>query len=426
MIEQFKEKFQKQGYQNLTPIQEAVYKLMVDGNDIIGLSPTGSGKTVAFTLPVVSNLTAGDGIQAMVIEPSQELAMQTTNVMRDWAKDFDLKVLSLIGGANVKRQHEQLKKRPEIVIGTPGRIMSLINEKRLKTNLIKQVVVDEADDLLQEGSLVKVQEIVTSFENDFQISYFSATETDVLHNVDKYFGRSAEIIDVRNIDKTRGNVKHGLFEISRGKRNEMLKRFLNIPNFRALVFVNQNNSVQKVFNYFKHLNLNSVKMLSADQNKIDRKKALDDFRMGRIKLLITTDVAARGLDIEKLPVVINFDLPDNANNYIHRVGRTGRMGEPGLVINFGDDHDLRDLKKMLKDSEYNLTKIFYYNQAIVDEVEETNDNNAEKHRSKSVKKSRLKDNDFKVKKEDITKNNPVKKKKNRKRNQKNKGKRKNN
>lgn len=419
MIEQFKEKFQQIGFNDLTPIQEAVFQPMTSGNDIIGLSPTGSGKTIAFTLPLINSLSAGEGIQAMVVEPSQELAMQTANVMRDWAKDFDLKVLALIGGANVKRQQEQLKKRPEIIVGTPGRIMSLINEKRLKTNFIKQVVIDEADDLLQEGSLVKVQEIVTSFENNFQMSYFSATETSVLKNVDQYFGRSAEMIDVRNIDQTRGKVKHGLFEISRGKRNEMLKRFLNISNFRALVFVNQNNSVQKVFNYFKHLNVNSVKMLSADQNKIDRKKALDDFRLGRIKLLITTDVAARGLDIEKLPAVINFDLPSTSNNYIHRVGRTGRMGEPGLVINFGDDHDLRDLKKLLQGSEYDLTKIFYYNQELVDEVKETNHKKAAKHQSK-----KLKDNHPKFQRQENENLMKNKKNKHRKRDQKNKGKRK--
>ncbi|USS90839.1 DEAD/DEAH box helicase [Fructilactobacillus carniphilus] len=370
MLEQFATRFNQLGYVAPTAIQKAVYEPMIDGGtDIVGLSPTGSGKTVAFLMPILANLMPGEGPQAIVLEPSQELAMQVTNVIRDWGAPFHAKVLPIIGGANVKRQQEKLKKRPEIIVGTPGRVLSLLQDHKLKVQGIETVVVDEADDLLQDDSLEKVRQIIAMVPRDSQVAYFSATDSEILHHLDEEMGKPADIIDVRAQDQSRGEVRHGQFQVSRGKRNDVLNRLTKLLNFKALVFFNQTTELNRAYNFFKHQGYSPAEKLSGTENKLQRERALKAFRKGQIKLLLTTDVAARGLDIPKLPSVINYDLPDDATTYVHRVGRTGRMGEPGLVINFGDDHDLRDLKKLLKDTEYDLQPIYYYRGKLVDHVD---------------------------------------------------------
>ncbi|KRM68319.1 DEAD/DEAH box helicase [Apilactobacillus ozensis] len=369
MNEHFKNYFEKLGFDKQTIIQSSVYEPLKKGDNVLGLSPTGSGKTLAFLMPTIETLIAGEGTQLMIIEPSQELAMQVTRIARSWAKLVDCKVLSLTGGANVKRQTDSLKKRPEVVIGTAGRIKSLISDKKLKTNHIKTVIVDEADDLLQGETLTTVRQIINACYSDVQLGFFSATKTEILEELTNWFGnKKIEKFDVRNIDDTRGEVKHGLLEVLRSNRNKMLVRLTHIKEFKALVFFNQMNDLNKAYSYFVHEHYNNIAKLTSDQNKIKRQKAMEDFRLGRVKLLLTTDVAARGIDIPKLPAVINYDLPDDAIDYIHRVGRTGRMGEKGVVLNFGDDHDLRDLKNLLKNEEYNLQPIYFFKNKLVDEV----------------------------------------------------------
>ncbi|USS88531.1 DEAD/DEAH box helicase [Fructilactobacillus hinvesii] len=424
MLEQFATRFAQLGYNAPTAIQTAVYEPMIDGGtDIVGLSPTGSGKTVAFLMPILANLMPGEGPQAIVLEPSQELAMQVTNVIRDWGAPFHAKVLPIIGGANVKRQQEKLKKRPEIIVGTPGRVLSLLQDHKLKAQNIETVVVDEADDLLQDDSLEKVRQIVATVPRDAQVAYFSATESEILHHLDEEMGKPAQIIDVRDQDRTRGAVRHGQFQVSRGKRNDVLNRLTKLPNFKALVFFNQTTELNRSYNFFKHQGYARAEKLSGTESKLQRERALKAFRKGQLKLLLTTDVAARGLDIPKLPVVVNYDLPTDANTYVHRVGRTGRMGEPGLVINFGDDHDLRDLKKLLRETEYDLQPIYYYRGQLVDHV----DAPQEKQPTPATPRATAQPGD----QVESTKSTPVqpnppkqrKRKKNRRRDQKNKGKR---
>lgn len=366
MLKQFEKHFTELGYQAPTAIQTAVYDAMVGDQNVLGLAPTGSGKTVAFTLPALANLLPGDGTQLIVLEPSQELAIQTSRVMRDWGKLLDLKVVALTGGANVKRQTERLKKRPEIVVGTPGRVLNLVNDRKLKLHLVSMLIVDEADDLLTGDTLDTVREIAQSTPADVQLGFFSATDTPILHELDKWFGQTVERIDVREQDKTQGVVRHGLLQVGMNKRDQMLKRLLAMPNFRALVFFKQSSTLRKTATRFYHDHV-SAAGLTSDLRQVQREKALQDFRQGRIRLLLTTDVAARGLDIPKLPAVINYDLPDKVNEYVHRVGRTGRMGEPGQVISLGDDHDLRDLKRLLKDTDYDLVPLYFSGRELTTE-----------------------------------------------------------
>lgn len=366
MLEQYQKHFNALGYTQPTAIQEAVYGPLAGDQNVLGLAPTGSGKTVAFTLPALANLLPGDGIQLLVLEPSQELAIQTSRVMRDWAKLLDLKVAALTGGANVKRQTERLKKRPEIVVGTPGRLLNLIQDRKLKVHLVSLIIVDEADDLLTGDTLETVRAVAQAAPADVQLGFFSATDTPILHDLKQWFGQEVTRIDVRDQDQTQGTVRHGLLEVGMGKRDQMLKRLLAMPNFRALVFFKQSNTLRHTATKFYHDHV-SAASLTSDLRQVQREKALADFRQGRIRLLLTTDVAARGLDIPKLPAVINYDLPSEVNEYVHRAGRTGRMGEPGQVISLGDDHDLRDLKKLLRDTDYQLVPVYFQGKQLTTE-----------------------------------------------------------
>lgn len=358
MITEFEKRFEKLGFDKLSPIQTAVYEPIKNGESVLGLAPTGSGKTLGFVVPMLERLAPGMGIQAMIIAPSQELAMQLTNVTRSFAQLVDLKVTALTGGANIKNQLDQLKKHPEIVVGTPGRIQNLADDHKLKMSDLQTVIIDEADDLLDGETLDTVRYIMQSAPSEVQLGFFSATETPILQELEKWFGQPVTRYDVRDIDTTQGEVRHGLLSVSNFKKAGMLSKLATVKQFKGLVFFSHMGSLQQAKSWLIHHHA-PVATLTANQRQTDRQKALTDFRLGRVKLLLSTDVAARGLDIAKLPAVVNYELPRSANAYTHRTGRTGRMGEPGQVINLGDDHDFRDLKRMLKDTDYQLVPIYY-------------------------------------------------------------------
>lgn len=365
MLKVFKEHFYKL-YHKPTLIQQKVYQPLSTGHNVVGLSPTGSGKTVAFLLPLLENVTRDSESQLVIFEPSQELAIQTSHVAREWANLLHLTVLSLIGGANLRRQKENLKKRhPQIVVGTPGRIQVLVGSNHLKLGHLQSVVIDEADNLLTGNTLEVIRGILDHGPSHVQLSFFSATDTDILHHLKQWFAQDVERIDVRRQDKTRGPVLHGLLRIGMRKRNLMLKMLMDVPHFKALVFFNNLKELNQTYSYFKHLNIHRVAKLAGYQGQIPRAKAMRGFRKNKIQLLLTTDVTARGLDIPALPAVINYEVPKHKIEYIHRIGRTGRMGHKGLVINFGDSHDFRDLRHECQGLGYHFELIYFYDKQIL-------------------------------------------------------------
>ncbi|WP_261604846.1 DEAD/DEAH box helicase [Limosilactobacillus fermentum] len=355
MIEQFQTHFEERNFKQLTAIQEAVQKPLEEDKTVFGIAPTGSGKTLAFTWPLLPKVMKGQGTQILVLEPSQELALQTTRVMREWAVLLGLKVHSATGGANLRRQTERLKKeRPEVVVGTPGRILHLLDTRDLKLNNLATLVIDEADDLLRDDTQAVVEDIERATPLDTQLAFFSATQSTTLEQLDVLFGRDLVKIDVRAQDHSRGPVKHGLV-VARTMSDKavMLERLSQTKNFRALVFFTSIKTLHYTASRLRHDGISSA-TLGGRQRQTERETVMRQFRKHQVKLLLTTDVAARGLDIPKLPAVVNFELPNTADGYVHRTGRTGRQGEPGLVVNLGDDHDFRDLKKLLADTDYQL------------------------------------------------------------------------
>lgn len=355
LIEQFQTHFEERNFKQLTAIQEAVQKPLEEDKTVFGIAPTGSGKTLAFTWPLLPKVMKGQGTQILVLEPSQELALQTTRVMREWAALLGLKVHSATGGANLRRQTERLKKeRPEVVVGTPGRILHLLDTRVLKLNNLATLVIDEADDLLRDDTQAVVEDIERATPLDTQLAFFSATQSTTLEQLDVLFGRDLVKIDVRAQDHSRGPVKHGLV-VARTMSDKavMLERLSQTKNFRALVFFTSIKTLHYTASRLRHDGISSA-TLGGRQRQTERETVMRQFRKHQVKLLLTTDVAARGLDIPKLPAVVNFELPNTADGYVHRTGRTGRQGEPGLVVNLGDDHDFRDLKKLLADTNYQL------------------------------------------------------------------------
>ena len=366
MIEQFQEKFNQQ-FKQPTEIQEAVAKPLAEDKSILGIAPTGSGKTLAFTLPLLPKIMPGAGTQLLVLAPSQELAIQTTRVMREWANIIGVKVLALTGGANLRRQVMKLRKHPDVVVGTPGRVLHMLDNRHLKLGHLQTMVIDEADDLLRDDTLAVVEDIERATPLSAQLAFFSATKSPVFKQLSVMFGRDILILDVTDSDHTRGNVRHGYIDArTNAQKTAVLRRLTSIKDFRGLVFFNSTRTLHYAASRLRHEHM-TIGTLGGRQKQTQREKAMRMFRKRQIKLLLTTDVAARGIDIPKLPAVINFDLPTETNTYIHRVGRTGRQGEPGLVINLGDDHDIRDLKKLLAPTDYHLEHLYIDNDQITDQ-----------------------------------------------------------
>lgn len=366
--ETFQKHFQEREFEQPTLIQEQVFQPLVNDQDVLGIAPTGSGKTLAFSWPLLPKLMPQQGVQLVVLEPSQELAIQTSQVLKEWGALIGIKVQSLTGGANLKRQAERLKKsHPEVVVGTPGRLAHLLDERILKLHRVITVVIDEADELLSDDSQAQVLRVIQTVPTDAQIALFSATSGDLTSQLGKLFDRDFTIVDVRADDHSRGQVNHGLVKASTmSDKAVMLERLSHTKNFRALVFFTSIKTLHYTASRLQHAGV-PVASLGGRQRQTEREDMLRRFRKRQVKLLLTTDVAARGLDIPKLPAVVNFELPNSADAYVHRTGRTGRQGEPGTVINLGNDHDFRDLKKLLAETDYELTPMTIARQKVMDQ-----------------------------------------------------------
>ncbi|PIO83964.1 helicase [Loigolactobacillus backii] len=413
--ERFTEPWQALGLGELTAIQKAVYEPLKKDVSILGLAPTGSGKTLAFALPLLEKLLPGQGIQLLILAPSQELVMQEKAAIQPFAKAVGLTIQAVAGGANIKRQIERLKKKPEVLVAAEGRLLELIDQRKVKLHTLQTIVIDEADQQLVPDKLEKTRDIVRRAPGETQLAFFSATKTPILDELPKWFGLPIQTIDVREIDDSAGKVLHYLLETPIRKRTDMLRRLSRLDDFYGLVFFATLAEMANAAEVLGHQHV-SFAVLNGQMRQVERERALADFRQRKVKLLLTTDVAARGLDIAALPAVVNFDLPRELDIYIHRVGRTGRMGHDGLVINLGNKRDFRDLKQVVRDK-YQLTPVYLTRQTLTTDPTEVPVVEKPKQRPTSKHKRT-------PKLEPKTMERP--KKKHRKRDQRNKGKHKSN
>ena len=362
----FEKYWHEMSFQLPTPIQENVFKPLLEGNDVVGLSPTGTGKTLAYAIPLLQNTDANKELQLLVLVPSQELAHQVGHVLSEWGSLKDLSAQVIIGGANVGRQIDKLKEKPEIVVGTPGRLLELANQKKLKLHNVKTVILDEADYLLQEEHLNALRELIKKMPGSRQMGFFSATNSENLKDIQKWFNTEPLWFDTTKEGQFMDQTIHGFIEAPTRKRPEMLRRLGNLEGMQALVFVNATQELDYLAGKLQFEGIN-VRMLHSDYGKAQRKSAMDEFRKGNVTFLLTTDVSARGIDIQDLPYVIHYDLPLSKETYLHRSGRTGRMGKKGIVLSLVNDRNSRDIKRFAPHPD-EVKEFFIYGGELVDQL----------------------------------------------------------
>ncbi|WHY78707.1 DEAD/DEAH box helicase [Neobacillus sp. WH10] len=362
------EAWEKSGFQQPTSIQEAAIPLISEGKDLIAESPTGTGKTLAYLLPVLNKIEMNaQSLQAVVLASSQELVMQVYQEFQKWSEGSGIRGTSIIGGANLKRQLEKLKKRPHVIFATPGRLLELIKQKKVKMHEVKTVVLDEGDQLLIPEHLHTVQNIVKATLNDRQVVLFSATMKPATEKLAKEMTNKPEVLRIEKDEMaSSGEVEHIYFSCEPRDKIKLLEKIARLENSKTLAFINDIGEIQvfKEKMLFKEL---SIGVLHSDMKKLDRQETLKAFRDGKIKMLIATDIAARGLDIQGVTHVVQIDFPKDISQYVHRAGRTGRMGANGTIISLVTEREERELKRYCRELNVSLNKRVFYQGQIVPE-----------------------------------------------------------
>ncbi|GEN84938.1 putative ATP-dependent RNA helicase YfmL [Sporosarcina luteola] len=359
MDDVFKEKWK---FEQETPIQSKMIPELLNGKDVVAESPTGTGKTLAYVLPILQQVDGNKmQTQALIMAPSQELSMQIVNVIREWVEGTSITVTQLIGGANMQRQIERLKKKPTIVVGTPGRLVELVKAKRLKMSDIRHIVLDEGDQLLSREYRVIVKNLIEAANTDRQVTVVSATITDEIEIVAKKLMNDPIRLQVSVDDMPMsGKVVHSYVKTEARNKTDLLRGLSHLPNIRALAFMNNVDQLR-----MKELKLQyneaPIAVLYSSMKKFERQETLESFRKGDIRILIATDLAARGLDIQGLSHVIHVDVPHTIEQYLHRSGRTGRAGEDGEVLTLLSYPEERTYRKLAKDFKP-VQKVWYKGQ----------------------------------------------------------------
>ncbi len=325
------------GFETLTPIQEKTIPVMLEGKDIIAQAPTGTGKTCAYAIPAIDNIdTDCDDVQVLVMCPTRELTVQSVEEIRKVCAHKDgVRALAIYGGQSINRQILDLKKRPQIVVGTPGRIIDHIGRHTLKLANLRLLVLDEADEMLNMGFREDITEILKSVSSEHQTVLFSATMPAPIKEISKKYQRS----DVAFIKTTRDNeekqlIKQYYIRLKENQKYDVLSRLLDSLSYRlVLVFCRTKKRVDELTDYLQETGYES-EALHGDLKQAQRTKVMGQFKKGVINILVATDVAARGLDIENVDLVINFDLTDVDEYYLHRIGRTGRAKKEGEAYTF--------------------------------------------------------------------------------------------
>ncbi|MDO7485970.1 DEAD/DEAH box helicase [Peribacillus frigoritolerans] len=362
------EVWKKSGFGQLTPIQTKAIPVIVEGKDIMAESPTGTGKTLAYLLPLLEKIDPEKkSPQALILASSRELVMQINEEIRIWSEGSGITGAAFIGGANVKRQLDKLKKRPQVIAGTPGRIYELIAQKKLKMHEVKTIVLDEGDQLITPEHMGTINNIIKTTLRDRQIMVFSATLPEETEKAARGFMNEPVMIKIDKHEKMESKVDHLYFVVERREKSKILEKITRLKDVKALAFLND---IAELSVLHEKLSYKGIEMgvLHSESNKVDREKALRKLRSGKSPMLIATDVAARGLDIKGLTAVVHIDMADNIEQYIHRSGRTGRAGADGTVISIVTEREERELKKMARELEIPLTRVtFYGGNIVVDE-----------------------------------------------------------
>ena len=321
------------GYSTPTPIQSAMIPLMLDGKDVIGQAQTGTGKTAAFALPVLHNIDLDQrAIKCMVLAPTRELAMQVANAFYDYGQYRGVRVLAIYGGQPYERQVKRIKKGLDIVVGTPGRMLDLIKQKKLDLSQVETVVLDEADEMLSMGFIDDIESILNQTPQSRQTALFSATLPAPIRRLAKKYMRDPQSITIEQEHLTVDSTEQRYYLVNEKDKLAALTRLIEVEDISsALIFTKTRIGSSQVASELTQRGF-PAEALNGDLSQGARIQILKRFREHQIKVLVATDVAARGLDIDDISHVFNFDLPQESEYYVHRVGRTGRAGKSGVAI----------------------------------------------------------------------------------------------
>lgn len=334
------------GYETPSPIQEACIPKLLAGKDIIGQAQTGTGKTAAFALPLLDNIDIKSRVpQLLILAPTRELAIQVAEAVQSYARHLKgFKVLPIYGGQAYGLQLKPLRQGVHVVVGTPGRVMDHIDRGTLQLDSLKALVLDEADEMLRMGFIDDVKWVMERLPEERQIALFSATMPDVIRQVAEKFLREPEVIKIKTKTTTATTIRQRYWQVSGVNKLDALTRILEVEEFDALIiFVRTKNATVELADKLSARGFNAA-AINGDIQQQQRERTITQLKNKKIDILIATDVAARGLDVERISHVVNFDIPYDPESYVHRIGRTGRAGRKGEAILFISPREKRMLK----------------------------------------------------------------------------------
>ena len=379
---------EKHGITEPTKVQESVIKLMLDKKDVIAKSQTGSGKTMAYLLPVFMTVdTALRSTQAIILTPTHELAVQVHNEAEFLSKNSDMNVKSalIIGGANITRQIERLKEKPQIVIGSAGRIFDLIKKRKIQAHTVKVLVIDEADRMLDDANIEGVRQVIkTTLKDSRQTVILSASLDNTTINRANEFMR--EPVMAKGTEDIPEGIKHYYITCERRDKIVQVRKIIaGLKPKKVMLFINNQQETDELVEKLQFHGL-SVGGIYGAAKKNERRKAIEDFRSGRINMLISSDITARGMDFEDVDMVINLDIPEEPIFYQHRAGRTGRGGKEGVVISLISPFEKKWINKYEKAFHINFkAKEMSYGSLIDASKEKNFKNKAKTNNAKDIK-----------------------------------------
>jgi ATP-dependent RNA helicase RhlE len=331
------------GYTVPTPIQLRAIPVILEGRDLIGSAQTGTGKTAAFALPIISRLGQRGALRALVLEPTRELAAQVETAIRDYARFTNLRTVVLFGGTGYGRQDQVLRQGADIVVATPGRLLDQINRGMLRLSQIEILVLDEADRMLDMGFLPDVRRIVERCPRARQTMLFSATIPPEIEQLCNWALRKPETIEIGQRRSPAETVTHALYAVDVGQKQELLEELLRRTDYdQVLIFCRTKHGADRVARKLNQQG-HAVAVLHSNRTQSERERALNGFRDGRYEVMVATDIAARGIDVEQISHVINFDVPHHPEDYVHRIGRTGRAQSVGDAFTIMTGEDVQEI-----------------------------------------------------------------------------------
>jgi ATP-dependent RNA helicase DeaD len=345
------------GYTTPTPIQAGMIPLMLTGVDVVGQAQTGTGKTAAFALPILENLKHGHRhAQSLVLAPTRELALQVANAMNDYGKHLNVRVLAVYGGQPYSPQINALRKGVDVVVGTPGRLIDLMERNVLDLSGIKTVVLDEADEMLNMGFIEDVEAILKATPAERQTALFSATLPPRIRSLAERFMRDPQSVTIKRATLTLTATEQRYYMIHESDKLNALMNLLEVENMTSvLIFARTRAETAQLASELSQRGF-PAEAIHGDLDQNARERTLGRFRSGQVKVLVATDVAARGLDIDDISHVVNYQLPDDPEVYVHRIGRTGRAGKTGIAISFFTPREKRRLRDIEGFTKQVLTK----------------------------------------------------------------------